>query len=59
MSTSILEKLVVIMHKFGIDFNEYNVKFENIQQEDASALLEQEATQEAETSYDYQPLKFF
>jgi len=31
MSVSTLEKLVVIMHRFGIDYNEFNLKFENIE----------------------------
>ena len=42
MAVSNFEKLTVILHKFGIDFNEFNMKFENIEQQDASVVINQQ-----------------
>ena len=36
MAVSNFEKLTIILHKFGIDFNEFNIKFENIETQDAT-----------------------
>lgn len=42
MAISNFEKLTIILHKFGIDFNEFNMKFENIESQDASIVLNQQ-----------------